>query len=287
MFDVPALIERSMPKPRATILRWLIGGVLGGLLFALLSFGGTPREQIVSKILLGLMLLIWLITTFAVASSFVRAQRAEAERVGAIEQFVTLRQWTSAAVALHGLLLQPMLSHASRIQALIFLSSVLGRYHKFHDAVEVHEYLLKHVELDPKLMFTIRLGRAMMMLRDDRLVDADRAISEIRRMPGASETAAAALVELYRDVKTGHTTEAIEIFESKRDRFGPELAHRAADAHLLAAAAYLARGDEPQAAECFNNATLLAPPVELLRRYPELQHLFDKFQPAPAPPEAA
>jgi hypothetical protein len=46
-------------------------------------------------------------------------------------------------------------------------------------------------------------------------------------------------------------------------------------------------GDETSARACYRRATLLAPVVELERRYPETADLASMFRPAPAPPEAA
>ena len=100
------------------------------------------------------------------------------------------------------------------MQALIFLSSILARYHRFEDAIAVHNHLLETINFDDSTAHGIRLGRAMAMLREDHLVDADRAISELRRTSQGRESAGLALVELYRDVKTGHPTEAIEHFDA-------------------------------------------------------------------------
>jgi hypothetical protein len=126
----------------------------------------------------------------------------------------------------------------------------------------------------------------MAMLREDHLVDADRAISELRRGPAARESAGLALVELYRDVKTGHPAEAVELFEARHPVLRDQLGIRVCDAYGLAARAYDLLGRDSEAARAWERATLLSPPAELARRYPELQPLIGKLSPAEMPASA-
>jgi hypothetical protein len=65
------------------------------------------------------------------------------------------------------------------------------------------------------------------------------------------------------------------------------LGHRVADAHALVARAHDLLGQEPEARAAYERATLLAPPAELQRRYPELAKLAEKFAPSIAPMEVA
>jgi hypothetical protein len=46
------------------------------------------------------------------------------------------------------MLSEPMRAPQHRVQALIYLSTVLARYHRFPDAIVVQEHLLDHVNLD-------------------------------------------------------------------------------------------------------------------------------------------
>ena len=109
----------------------------------------------------------------------------------------------------------------------------------------------------------------------------------LTKLPRLPESAGLALIEIYRDVKTGHPAEAIEMFETKLPSLTEQLGHRVADAYVLAAKAYdlLGRSDDAQAT--FEKATLLSPLAELARRYPEVESLETKYQPALAPAEAA
>ena len=121
------------------------------------------------------------------------------------------------------------------------------------------------------------------MLHEDHLVDADRVISELRRGEAGRESAGLALIELYREVKTGHPTEAIERFAKSLPKYQEQLGHRTGDAYALLAKAYdmLGRGDEAKAA--YEKATLLTAVSELDRRYPEVATLRGKYPLAPIP----
>ena len=85
--------------------------------------------------------------------------------------------------------------------------------------------MLENVQLDPNTAHALRLGRAMATVREEHLFDADRAISELRREVGDRDSAGLALIEIYRDVKTGHPAEAIDVFNSRlpalREQLGP------------------------------------------------------------------
>jgi hypothetical protein len=92
---------------------------------------------------------------------------------------------------------------------------------------------------------------------------------------------------MYRDVKTGHPAEAVEMFEKHREALRRQLGHRMADGWALAARAYdlLDRPGDAQGA--YENATILQPLAELTRRYPEVAPLASKYKPAAAPAEVA
>jgi hypothetical protein len=94
------------------------------------------------------------------------------------------------------------------------------------------------------------------------------------------------MIEIYRDVKTGHPEEAIEVFKQKSDAIRTQLGHRIADAYALVARAHDLLDQTTEAAAAFENATLLTPFEELVRRYPEVAPLRDKYPAATMPQEA-
>jgi hypothetical protein len=94
-------------------------------------------------------------------------------------------------------------------------------------------------------------------------------------------------VELYRDVKTGHPEEAIQVFDAGVEKLTEQLGHRVGDAYALVAKAYDLLGRESEARVMYEKATALQPIGELERRYPEVASLRSKYQSTAAPPEIA
>ena len=325
--DVATLLESSLPRARVAWFRYALG------IFLLIVLGGTliSRQSEQAKALvdvLGALSMLVLMGLLVFATMFVvRRHRAEQQQVEAAAELVQLRRWPQAAVALQQYLATPARTPQLRSQALIYLASVLARYHRFDDAIAVQNHLIENRLVDEGTAYGLRLGRAMAMLREDHLFDADRAISELRQIGRAGErateraaleraeaaaaaTAGAAgeavlgeavqsapakpaesgglaLIEIYRDVKTGHPAEAVTTFEDKLPAMRDQLGHRVADAYALAARAYDLLGRETEARDAYEKATLLSPPIELHRRYPEVAAIAGKYGPAVAPPEMA
>jgi tetratricopeptide (TPR) repeat protein len=281
--DVHDLLERSMPKARAGWGWYVVGTVL--LVSMLVRyFGGENAALGALADAIVLLLMLGALGTMMVLSwRTAKMHRAEQQQLEAVEELIQLRRWPEAAAVLQQLLSRPMRIHPMRIQALIFLTSVLARYHRFGDAMTVQDYLLQHVQLDPATDHGLRLARAMSMLREDHLTDAHRAINDLRRSDRARESGGLALVEMYRDVKTGHPEEAIRIFEERTAALRDQLGHRFGDAYVLLAKAYdlLSKPDDAQRA--YERATLLSPQVELHRRYPETAALAERYQSSPWP----
>jgi len=230
-------------------------------------------------------MLVVMVGMGAFTSHLVRQQRQEQQAIEAVEELVQLRRWDEAAAMLDGLLSQPARTNAARVQALVYLCSVLARYHRFADVMTVQEFLLDHANFDASATHSLKLMRAMAMLHEDHLFDADRAINELRRE--SPDSAGLALVEIYRDVKTGHAAEAIDLFRSRRPALRDQLGARLGDAYGLVARAHDLLGQEAEAATEYERATLLSPPDELIRWYPELASMKDKYRAAETPKEAA
>jgi len=279
--DVPALLEGSVPRPRPAWLWYSLLSVGVLVMTTTWSAEGNPELLQVVRFFGGVLMLGLLIGMGLVTSYTVKRQRAEQQRVEAIEELVQLRRWDHAAAMLQGMLSQPTLTMAARLQSLIYLASVLARYHRFEDAIAVHNYLLASAQFDPATTHGIKLMRAMAMLHEDHLVDADRAMSDLRR--DAADSAGLALIEIYRDVKTGHPAEAIDVFRERLPALRSQLGHRLGDAYALIARAHDLLDQNAEAAAAFENATLLMSPDELYRRYPEVAAMRDKYPPATPP----
>ncbi len=280
------LVESSRPVPRANVTWWMGGAVLLVLLVSTLVGNQSVVSRAIVSFLWGLAILALMGVMPAISLYAVKRYRADQRRVEQVGEFVQLRRWADAALAVNQYLSRPARNQAFRVQALVYLSYVLARLHRFEESIKVQNQLLDEGILDEPSTATLKISRAMSMLREDHLFDADRAISELRRSVAAG-SAGVALVEIYRDVKTGHPQEAIDLFDKKRDVLRDQLGHRIADAHALIARAYDLQNRDAEAASAFRSATLLAPAAELFRRYPEVEKLKGKYEPAPAPPEAA
>ncbi len=301
--NVPALLERSQPRARGGLM-WF--GLLAFVMVVLASAavgGRSPAAAALVRVF-SMLTMLGLITGMAVMMALVvRRARGEQQQLEAVEELMQLRRWPQAAAVLDFMLSRPTRSPAARVQGLIHLSRVLARYDRYDDAIAVQNHLLDHVALDAGTAHALRLGRAMAMLREDHLFDADRAIADLRRtVRGAAASAEAdespdqatretdsaglALIEIYRDVKTGHPAEAVELFERKLPVLRQQLGHRVGDAWALAARAYDLLGRPDDARRAYENATLLTDPAELGRRYPETAPLSKKYSRAQAPPAA-
>jgi hypothetical protein len=283
--DVPALLESSEPRPRIPWF-WYGAGGFGIMMFLSLFEKRSPQSQQAFEVLSGLILFS-LMGLGAVALIYsVRQLKAAQQAVENVAELIQLRRWLQAAVLVNDVLSRPARSRQLQAQALAYLAAVLVRYHRFEDSIAVLNHLLESGFLDEQTTVGLRLSRAMAMLHEDHLFDADRAINDLRRSPAAG-SAGLALVEIYRDVKTGHPDDAINTFEQKKTVIRDQLGHRMADAYGLCAKAFDLKDRTTEAAQAWQNATLLAPVTELLRRYPELEKLAARYAVASAPPELA
>jgi hypothetical protein len=285
--DVQTLLEASQPRPRVAWVAYFMGAALVSLLsLGFLADRSTYTQETAEGA--GSAILVMLVVgTFAVNYFQARARRVEQARLEAAEELVQLRRWPQAAFLLQSILSRPTQSPVGRLQALVYLSSVLARFHRFDDVIAIDDHVLQTMPLETPAAHMVKLARGMALLREDRLFDADRAISDLRRTGRAAESGGLAILELYRDVKTGHPTEALALFAKRRELIAQQLGHRLADAFILAAKAHDMLNQPDQAKAAFQSATLLAPVMELYRRYPETADLSAKYPLAPAPAEVA
>jgi hypothetical protein len=287
LLDVQALLEQSQPRSRPMWLWYLLGLIVLVSLFAGSAGQFSPEQREMLSIGSTLAIMGLLVGMGMIGWAAARASRQEQRMLQSAEEFIRLRRWSEATTLLGTLLSRPTRTHEGRVQGFIYLTTVLARYHHFGDALTLYEYLLNNVPLDFRSAHGLRLGRAMCMLNDDRLFDADRAISELRRDTDSGLSGGLSLVELYRDIKTGHPQEAIDLLPQRLPSMRQQLGHRLGDAYALAASAYDSVGRSDDARDAFHKATLLVPIQEVVRRYPELAPLPGKYAPAKAPAEAA
>src|SRR5258706_10260764 len=245
--DPDDLIERSQPAPRAGYFGYALGLFLAVVLVSTFAGRQSAQAQSVVQMLGGLTMMLIILAVGRFTWPTVQRQREEKRRLEAVDELLQLRRWQEAGMLLQGLLSKPTRTMQARVQGLIYLAAVLGRYHRFGDAIIVQEHLLENVPLDPGSAYGVALGRAMAMLHEDRLVDADRAISELRRADGSGESAGLALAGVYRDAKSGHPGDARGRVTTKLPVLPKQLGQRGADAWALLAKAYDIVGQEERA----------------------------------------
>src|SRR5690242_4265544 len=124
--DVPALLEQSQPAPRVSWFWYSVG------IFLVLVSAWAGRQspamanavRVFSAIsMLGVIVGLTMITWFAV-----RRAREEQLQLEAVEELVSLRRWPQAGLLLEHMLSRPTRTPAARIQALLYLTTVLARY---------------------------------------------------------------------------------------------------------------------------------------------------------------
>ncbi|MCY2952772.1 MAG: hypothetical protein NTU53_12490 [Planctomycetota bacterium] len=282
--DVPALLQRSIPRAPGRRFAYVAGAFFIMLIFSLLA--SAPSAPLLPQFIAIVGMLGLIVAMGIISTSAARSARREQNEMQAAEELIQLRRWDQAAIMLDNILSRPARSPQARVQMLLYLCAILARYHRYTDVIAVYDHLLELDYQDEHAVHALRLGRAMSILHDDRLYDADRAIIELRRDSAAPNSAGLALVEIYRDVKTGHPREAIDLFHEKLPLFRRHIGHRIADAYALVARAYDLLQLQPDAQAAYESATLLIPEPELHRRYTEVAALAGRYHPASIPTEA-
>src|SRR5687767_10387162 len=156
--DVHALLERSQPRLHGNVLWVVAGAFLLVVLVSSFASAQSPALEALVRVLSAVAMLGVIGAMMAVTWMAVKRQRGEMQQLEAVAELVQLRRWPEAAYVLRGLLSQPTRTPAARVQGLIFLATVLARYHRFADAILVHEHLLDHVNLDDSTAHALRLG---------------------------------------------------------------------------------------------------------------------------------
>lgn len=298
--NVSDLIEISRPRGTLRVLRpgYVLIFLAATIVIALLPLEPPTRVALelgLWGVFIGTAVFFW---------SVIRGYRIELAELEQIEDMLALKRHFELAPRLQGLMSQPMRTDQNRLRAMVLLASTLGRLTRYDDALLVYKELVETERLAGPSGAMVKLGRAMAMLHSEHLYDADRAINDLRRLidrggaedelhqfdasvptggPDVSAIGALRIIELYRDIKTGHAEEAITLFEQNLDALRRGLGHRLGEAYAMAAVAYDRVGREDEARQAFANATVLQGVADLLNRYAELRPLLAKYTPTRAP----
>jgi tetratricopeptide (TPR) repeat protein len=298
--DIPVLLEVSRPRGGLRGLRpsFVMPFLAVSLVVMLLPINPAAKglfQMLLWMSFLGVVAYLW---------NLVRAFRQESRRLDEAEDLLVLKRVYDVVPRLHWLMSKPMQAEQNRLRAMVLLATALARLQRPAEALLIYNELIEVERIAGPGGVMVKLGRVMAMLQSDHLYDADRAINDLRRLidrggaesemaamdqampsgaPDPITIAALRLVEIYRDVKTGHSEEAIALFRDNLQLLRQGLSHRVGEAHALVAIAYDRLGDGQSARERFADATNLQPIAELLQRYPELRPLPALYPPTPAP----
>ena len=293
--DVPALLDISRPRPvirqagRAIMAIWA-----AALLGPIVGLPPGPLEAAALLATLGGSIYL------SVLGAGVRTENATLDR---LEGWLAMRRTAETVAPLHRLMSRPMRGPENRLRAMLLLGGVLSRLDRHDDALSVYDELIDTEGLAGPGGAVVKLARASEMLRADHLYDADRAINDLRRLldrggvaaemarfdtglvarPDPAALAGLRLLELHRDVKTGHNAEAVDHFTAELPDLRRGLGHRVADAHALIAIAAHRLNRPADAQARFADATALAPLSELVKRYPDLWPLCAVYSPTSPP----
>jgi len=265
-FDVDALLRSSTPRSgRALPLVLLV--IVAALIVAFDGQAGediAPRNALIACMISVGIVVIWRVTRSA------HNHRRQQQNLNRIHELIESRQWQDAARLVHRLLSSPLILPPSRYQALIYLAAVLARGQRYGDALRVIDLVIAEGHLDPASATGMCAARTLALLREDRLVDADRALSQLKKRTGG-RSVPLLLMELYRDVKTGHHEEALESFNRDLPMLQEKGGNRQADAWALAARAAQARGRLAEAVRMAREALRLGDASEIIARFPETE----------------
>lgn len=272
--QVSALMASSQPRRQTGVVPLLLMVVLIAALVTV-KFDSPWLEMLMPLVLIGVVVL-----TVLHSRHLIFRHRHEQQLLRETDELIRLSRWDEAVSHLEQMLGYPMQRAHSRFQALIYLGSVLIRQESFEQAVMLYDYLLEEAGLPLPIAFSVRCARLYVLLREDRLLDAHQMIVRLRR-ESPTPSAMLGLLEMYRDVKTGHPEEALAIFDQQRAAFPAQLGHRSSDAWALAAAASAHLQKSEQASVYASRAAILCSRQDIVRRFPECATVLQSLPKAP------
>lgn len=279
------VLATSAVRPRMPLVPVLLVAAVA----TAIGFWGTEATGEPARLARALMAILvpagLLAAAGAIGSGLARRLRREQEVVEQADTLLRARRYDAVVWTVLPLLESPMLSPLQRARALGLYVAVLPRFGRYDQAAHMVELMLQD-GVPVGMVGPLRTARIYSLLREDRLVDADRAITELKRSGREGFTGALlALAEAYRDVRTGHGPDLLVAHAGRRQIVASELGPRVADLYALAAWAALRTGDENGAARFWRRATLVGSADELCERYPEVAGIAARLPVEPVPVE--
>jgi len=287
--QVAALLERHPPRAPQ---RWLGVVLLLGMLVM------VTLATVVSHPLTWLLPWGYLIGMIVFISQRVRQHRKIDQQSQQAHDMTMLRQHPEALRLLWGFIPAAATRATLQGQAIALMAHNLFQIGAHEAALVVFDHLRDQVPIDHPAAQQVAVRRAISLLMEDRLSDADDAI---RRLTGALDEYAGTdlpalllTAQLLQQTRTHHNNDAI-LTAGQPDTFTDTLRPLGTDAayaHALVALAYQresSKSQEPsiaqtlrnRAQDAWSNATLLLPRASLAFRFPELNEVTLSDAPVP------
>src|SRR3954447_22119881 len=135
--DPDRLVESSRPMPRANLTWWMAGAFLLVMLISTMIGNESATSHAVVSFIWGMAILGLMGAISAVSVYTVKRYRADQRRVEEVGELVQLRRWADAGLAVNQYLSRPARNQVFRVQALVYLSYVLARLHRFEESIKV------------------------------------------------------------------------------------------------------------------------------------------------------
>jgi len=272
MFNLPdaallrQYVDQHAPRP-PRFGRGMTISVLVGVLVLLFVLPPSPLTSLLPWLILG-GLLYWILSQ---RGALITAQRGVRH---VLELTALRRPHDAVSVAWH---LIPNLHRwpELHVQGVLLLGANLMTLRQWDAAIEAQTYLLDHLPAQHPTAHLLRAQRAMGLLREDRLADADSELRALQRADVDGLTMSIVkLGLLMQRVKTHHDADALAeaASDDPHQTFAPIGTEAAYGYGMLALASH--RTQQPdQAQRWWHDATMLLPAEHLIDAMPEFAPL--------------
>lgn len=207
-----------------------------------------------------------------------RRRRLIGRRLQEAMEAVLLQDWATARQVVCELLRCPIRQPTIRTQSLLALAAVAETDQHYDSAQRICEYILQTGIGSPLQQHTAEVALGAALLRTGQTTDAVALIDRLAvlDLPGPLK-AQVELLALFREVTMGHADDSVRRADERKELFRTHLGTRAGYGYALMAAAFDRMQQSEPALRFWHDATLLIPPQELLKRFPEMKSVADRY----------
>jgi hypothetical protein len=207
-----------------------------------------------------------------------RRRRNRRDALSAAWEHVQFEDSQAAQVELRKILRRPIYLPSDRGQAFLTLAAVCEQLARFESAGYVYESMLLQRVGDISQLQEAQIKLAGAKVRSDELTDAVTLIGRLAQIPLPPPFKAMFdLVRLFQRIFMGHYEDAIQDMDELRPLFRRQLSTRAGLGYGLFAGAMHRLGRGVEAARLWHDATVLVRPEKLVKEYPLLRDVSEKY----------